>query len=147
MHLHIYLFLSRLGWINGNARKWYRWSEREVNILPEIIFFYSQSAYDMPGMSHEDSLKVLTFGNYKGPSRESQGTNTKFYHLMKKLYFRSNDPCITYLYMFFMGKVNIKMIQMGTFMERLRDLLMWPHGVQMIGNSRDVCRTLVKLVF
>ena len=36
-------------------------------------------------------LKVLTSGIYRGPSGESQGTNTKIDDFMKKLFFRSNS--------------------------------------------------------
>ena len=67
----------------------------------------SQPVHDVPGTSPEGSLKVLTSGGYRGPSGDSQGTNTKIDNLMKKLFFRSNSPCITYL-MFFTGRANIQ---------------------------------------
>ena len=36
-----------------------------------------QLAHDVPRTSPEGSLKVLTSGTYRGPSGDSQGTNTK----------------------------------------------------------------------
>ena len=47
----------------------------------------TQPANYAPGTSPEGSLKVLTSGTYKGPSGDSQGTNTKTDELMKKLFF------------------------------------------------------------
>ena len=55
----------------------------------------SQQAHDVPG-------------TFKGPSGDSQGTNTKIDDLMKKIFFRSNSPCITYLFMFFTGRTDIQ---------------------------------------
>ena len=54
------------------------------------------------------SLKVLTSGTYREPSGDSQGTNTKIDDLMIKLYFRSNSPCIAYLFLFLTGRENIQ---------------------------------------
>ena len=51
--------------------------------------------------------KVLTSKTYRRPSRYSQGTNTKNYDLFIKLYFKSNSPCITYLFLSFTGITNI----------------------------------------
>ena len=67
-----------------------------------------QPAHDVPGTSPEGRLKVLTSETYRGPSGDYQGTNTKTDDLMKKLYFRSNSPCITYLFLFFKGRTNIQ---------------------------------------
>ena len=53
-------------------------------------------------------LKVLTSGIYRGPSGESQGTNTKIDDFMKKLFFRSNSSCITYLFLLFTEITNIQ---------------------------------------
>ena len=36
---------------------------------------------------------------------------TKIDGLMKKLFFRSNSPCTTYLFLFFTGRTNIQDIQ------------------------------------
>ena len=52
-------------------------------------------------------LKVLTSRIYREPSGDSQGTKTKIDDLMKKMFFRSNSPCITYLFLFFTGRANI----------------------------------------
>ena len=38
---------------------------------------HPRSAHDILGTSPEGPLKVLTFETYRGPSGESQGTNTK----------------------------------------------------------------------
>ena len=41
----------------------------------------TQLAQDNAGTFPEGLLKVLTFGTYRGPPRDSQGTNTKIYGL------------------------------------------------------------------
>ena len=61
---------------------------------PKIWNALSQPSHDVPGTSPEDPLQVLTSGTYRGPSGDSQGTNTKTDDLMKNLFFRSNSPCI-----------------------------------------------------
>ena len=53
-----------------------------------------------PRTSPEDPLKVFTSETYREPSEDSQGTNRKIDDLMKRLFFRSNSPCITYLLLF-----------------------------------------------
>ena len=55
-----------------------------------------------PRDAPEGPLKVLMSGTYKGPSGDSQRTNTKIDDFMKKLFSRSNSPCITYLFLFFL---------------------------------------------
>ena len=60
--------------------------------IEKIIIGNPQAAHNIPGMSTEGPLKVLTSGIYKGPSGYSHGTNTKIYDFMKKLFFRSNSP-------------------------------------------------------
>ena len=69
----------------------------------------TQPALDNPGTFPEGPLKVLTSETYRGPSGDSQGCNTKIYDILIKLYFRSNSPCITYLFLSFTGKTNIQM--------------------------------------
>ena len=66
----------------------------------KIIIENTQPAHDVPGTYPEGLLKVLTSGTYKGPSGNSQGTNTKIDNFMKKLFFRSNSPGITHLFLF-----------------------------------------------
>ena len=44
----------------------------------------------------------------RGPSGDSQETNTKIDDLMKKLFFKSNSPCITYIFLFFTGRKNLQ---------------------------------------
>ena len=53
-------------------------------------------------------LKVVTSENYRGSSGDPQGTKTKNENLVKKLFFRSNSSCITYLFLFFIGITNIQ---------------------------------------
>ena len=50
-----------------------------------------------------------------------QGTNTKIDDLMKKLFFRSNSPCITCLFLLFTGRTDIQKFLTGTSTGRLRD--------------------------
>ena len=69
---------------------------------------YTQPAHDVPRTSPEGPLMFLTSGTYRGPSGHSQGTNTKTDDLMKKLFFRSNSLCITYLFLLFTGRTNIQ---------------------------------------
>ena len=66
----------------------------------------SQPAHGVPWTFSEDLLKVLMSRTYKGLSGDSQGTNTKIDDFMKKLFFRSNSPCITYLFLFFTERTN-----------------------------------------
>ena len=47
----------------------------------------TQPAHNVPGTSPEGPLKVLTSGTSRGPSGDSQVTNTKIDDLMKKLSF------------------------------------------------------------
>ena len=57
----------------------------------------SQRAQAIRGVS----LKVLTSETYRGPSGDSQETNTKIYDLLIKLHFRSNSPCIKFIPVFY----------------------------------------------
>ena len=47
----------------------------------------------------------VSLSSPKGPGTtdDLQGTNTKIDDLMKKIFFRSNSPCVTYLFLFFTG--------------------------------------------
>ena len=76
--------------------------------IENIIIGNTQARYDVPMTSPEGSLKVLTSGTYKVPSGDSQGTNTNIDDFMKKMFFRSNSPCITYLFLVFTGRTNIQ---------------------------------------
>ena len=58
-------------------------------------FVTTRPAHGVPGTFSEGPLKILTFGTYRGPSGDPQGTDTETDNLMKKLLFRSNSPCIT----------------------------------------------------
>ena len=69
-----------------------------IYILTEkIVIGNTQPAHDVPGTSPEGLLKVLKSETCRELSGDSQGTNTKIDDFMKKLFFRSNSPCITYL--------------------------------------------------
>ena len=68
--------------------------------INKITIGNTQPAHDVPGTYPEGLLKVLTSGTYKGPSGNSQGTYTKIDNFMKKLFFRSNSPGITHLFLF-----------------------------------------------
>ena len=68
--------------------------------IEKIIIENTQLAHDVLGTSPKGSLKVLISGTYNGPSEDSQGTNAKIDDFMKKHFFRSNNPCITYLFLF-----------------------------------------------
>ena len=67
--------------------------------IENIIIGNTQPAHDVLGTSPEGPLTVLTSGTCKRPSGDSQGTNTKIDHFMKKKFFRNNSPCITYLFL------------------------------------------------
>ena len=76
--------------------------------IEKIIIGTTQPAHDVPGTSAEGPLKVLTSRTCKGSSGDSQGTNIKIDDFMKKFFYRSNSPCITYLFLFFTGRTNIQ---------------------------------------
>ena len=75
--------------------------------IEKIITGNTQPAHNVLGTSLEGALKVLTPGTYRRPSGDSQETNTKIDDFMKKLFFRSKNPCIKYLFLFFIGRINI----------------------------------------
>ena len=72
--------------------------------ITKTIIGNTQPSHDVPGTSPEGPLKVLMSGTYRGPSRNQY----KDWWFMKKLFFRSNSPCITYLFLFFAGRKNIQ---------------------------------------
>ena len=67
--------------------------------------------------------------------------------LWKKMFLRSNSPCITYLFLFFTGRTNIQKFWTGTSTGRLRDLVGGRPWDQMMGRSKDVRGMSVKHVF
>ena len=105
-----------------------------------------QAACDIPGKSPENTLKVLTSQTYRRPSGDSQVTNTKNYDLLIKFSFRSNSPCITYLFLLFTETTNV-------LKGDNREMSMGPScgasiaGDQMMGSSKDVHKTSVKHAF
>ena len=68
----------------------------------------TQQAHDVPETAPEDPLKDLTSGTARRPTGDSQGTNTKIDDFMKKKIFRSNSPCIAYLFLLFTRRKNIQ---------------------------------------
>ena len=64
-------------------------------IIKKIIIGNTQHDTRRPGDAHWRSPKGL-------------GINTKIDDFMKKLFFKSNSPCITYLFLFFTGRTNIQ---------------------------------------
>ena len=67
------------------------WSwDKRFRLKPKrfLSIVTSKPAHDIPGTSPNCPLKALTSGNYRGPSRDSQRTNTKLYDYlmwMKKI--------------------------------------------------------------
>ena len=127
------------------VRNYFRVIHSSVTI-EKIIIGNTQPAHDVRGMSPEGPLKLLTSGTYRVLSGDSQGTNTKIYDFVKKLFFRSNRPCIIYLFLLFTRRTNIQKFQTGTSAKRLRDPVAGRPWDQMMGRSRDVRGTSVKHV-
>ena len=82
---------------------------RVIHITFEkITIGNTQPTHDVLGTSPEGLPTVLTSGTYKSPSEDSERTNTKIDDFMKKLFFRNNSPCITYLLLCFTGRTTIQ---------------------------------------
>ena len=64
--------------------------------IEKIIIENTEPAHDVLRKSPE------------GPTGNSQGINTKIDDFMKKLFFRSNSLCMTYLFLLFTGRTNIQ---------------------------------------
>ena len=120
------------------------WQTQSWHIIPLV---YSQPAHNVPGTSPEGSLKALTFGTYKGPSRDLHGTNTKIDDSIKKLFFWSDSPCITYLLLLFTGRTNIQMFQTGTFRGCVRDVVEGHRSDQIMRRFRNFRGMSVENVF
>ena len=109
--------------------------------IEKIIIGNTQPAHDVPGTFPESLLKVLTSGTYRGPSGDSQGTNTKIDDFMKKLFFRSIRVLVLHICFCFLQEEQIfKSSKRG----RLRDSVAGRPWNQMMGRSRDVCGTSTK---
>lgn len=102
------LILVKIGKIAIFYLKGKHWKINILFIKERIWKIKSKPAHDVPRTSHEGPLKILTSGIYRGPSMSSKGTNTKIDYLIKKLFFRSDNPCVIYLFLFFTGRVNIQ---------------------------------------
>ena len=90
---------------------------------------------------------ILTSGTYKRPSEDTQGSNTKTNNFIKKLFFRRNSPCITYLFLLFAGRTNIQNFWTETSMGHLWDPVVGRLGDEMMRRTGDIRRTSVKHVF
>ena len=66
-------------------------------LIEKTVIGNTQPTHDVPGASPEGLLKVLKPETCRGLSGDSQWANKKIDNFMKKLFFRSNSPCITYL--------------------------------------------------
>ena len=84
------------------------------------------------GTSPEGPLKVLTSGIYRRSSGNFQETNEKIDDLMKKIFFRNNIPCITYLFLFLQKAQIFKSSKQGrprdVFGTQLQDVLETNNG-------------------
>ena len=89
----------------------------------------TQPARDVPGTSPEGPLKVLTSGTSRGPSGDSQGTNTKINDLMKNWFLDAILLVLHIYFCFLLEKQIFKRSKRG----RPRDV----NGTQF----RDVTRT------
>ena len=67
------------------------------------------------------------------------------YDLLIKLYFRSNSPCITYLFLSFKGKTVIQMLQICARLLQV-PVVGRPAGKTM-GRSKDVHEMSIKHIF
>ena len=118
-----------------------------LNIMYTVI---TQLAQDSTGRSAEGPLKVLTSRTYRYLQGTLGGPILKFmvYDLLIKSYFRSNSLCITNLFLSFTGK---KIFKYSKWVHPRDVYLRVPVagrlGDQIIGHSRDVHRTLVKMHF
>ena len=69
---------------------------RVVDItIEKIIIINTQAVHEVPGTSSDGLLKVLTFRTYKGPSGDSQGTNTKIEKNKKLFLFLQEKQIFT----------------------------------------------------
>ena len=71
----------------------------------------TQPAQDNLGTSPEGSLKAPRSRNYRDLKESLRGPMQKImvYDFFTKLYFRSNSPFITYLFLTFTRKTNIQL--------------------------------------
>ena len=80
-------------------------------LIKKIVIGNTQPAQDVPGTSPEGLLKVLKSETCRGLSGDSQGTNTKIDDFMKKLFFGSNSPCMTYLQRYYIFDIRFCFLQ------------------------------------
>ena len=80
-------------------------------LIEKIVIENTQTAHDVPEASPESLLEVLKSESYKGLSGDSQGTNAKIDNFMKKLFFGSNSPCITYLKRYYIFDIRFCFLQ------------------------------------
>ena len=110
--------------------------------IEKIIIGNTQPAHDVSRTS--SLLKVLTSGTYRGPSGDSQGTNTKINNFMRKLFFKSIRVLVLHICLCFLQEEQIfKISKWG----RPKDPVGGRPWDQMMGRSMDVYRTSAKHVF
>ena len=112
--------------------------------IKKILVGNTRPAHDVPGTYPDSLLKVLTSGTYRGPSGDSQGTNTKTDDFMKKLFFRSIRVLVLHICFCFLQE---EQIFKSSKRRRLRDPVAGRPCDQMMGRSRDVCGMSAKHVF
>ena len=101
-------------------------------------------AQDVPETWPECPLKILTSGIYRKLSGDSQETNIKIDNLIKKLFFRNNSSCITYIFLNFIGTKSTQTFYLGRSTGRLLDPASGLPVDRIMGRSRDVRGTLAK---
>ena len=116
---------------------------RHMSIYLRLALYICKMIPHIRYTSRGRPLKVLTSATSRGPSRDSQGTNTKIDDLMKKLFFRCISSLFAHLFLFVTGKTNIQKVYMGTSTGRLRDSVAGRPGDQMMGRFGDVHGTSV----
>ena len=98
--------------------------------IEKIIIGSTQLTHDVLGTSPEGPLKVLTSGTYRGPFRGISEDSSKFDDFIEKLLFRSNSPCITYLFLFFTEEKMFKRSKRGRPWDVYRTQLRDVHGTK-----------------
>ena len=102
-------------------------------LIKKIVIGNTQPAHDVPGTSPEVLLKVLKSETCRGLSGDSQGINTKIDDFMKKLFFRSNSPCITYLQRYYIFDICFCFLQEEQIFKSSKRV-----------RPRDVCGTQLR---
>ena len=100
-------------------------------LIEKIVIGNTQPVHDVPGTSPGGLLNVLKSEICRGFSGDSQGTNTKIDDFMKKLFFRSNSPFITYLERYYSLDICLCFLQEEQIFKSSKQV-------------QDVCRTQLR---